>query len=105
MVDTFYVGFPTGMMACFRKAVPFEVLEENGLTLRVKLLEDVPAEGTLEGEVSPKAGTEFVIENRYNSRGQSHNLLDYLRQGNMAPWYASETTDFAGCIYPTRPND
>jgi len=103
MGDVFYIGFPTGMMMSFRRPVPFEVLNDNNLTLKVRLLEDVPIEGALEGSVSPKAGTEFVIENKYRSRGQDYKLLDFLRQGNIVPWYGSETTDFAGCIFPDRP--
>ena len=99
--EIYYIGFPGAGMMTHGELVPFEVLEENEKTLRIRLLEDEPTlEGLTEDDLH-KAGEEFTIQNQY----RAVKLTDHLRTGGIAPWYVSKGSKpedhFSGCIFPT----
>lgn len=103
----YYVAFPNVGMMTHRPAVPFEVIEENDLTLRIKLLEDEPCiEGFEEDMEYRITGTELTIKNR-DRRGTK--LTECLNAGEVVPYYICEKSndldEFVGTIFPYNPNE
>ncbi len=92
----FYVDYPVkewSLDGCGHIAA-FKILDENDLSLRVRLLTDVdvarltPLQRRMveKNEYIPKAGDDFIIANFY--RGQQ--LIIYLNSCHFAPSYVGE---------------
>ncbi len=104
----FYIDFRSALSS-YKRAVPFEILEENDKTLTVKLLEDVQClEEGLEAETDiPKAGQEFRISRLHR---QKKDILDELRFGNVVAYYGDRLEHpgkefyFTGTLFPYNPN-